>query len=615
MAAGSAIKAGRAVVEIFSDTTRLERGLTGASRKLGKFSAGAARMGGAIMGAGSAMAAPFAVSVGMFMKEGDKLGKMAARTGVSVESLSQIDFAAGQSGSSLETFERAIRRMQATIGDESADTKVFDQYGISIANLKGLDPEKQFLAIADAVSAITDPTIAAAAANRLFGRSGTELIPMMSKGAQGIRDYMQEADRLGLTMSTTDAQAAERLTDAMDVVGRTIKRAAVSVGASLSPTLENLSGIIGTGTAKLSGWINENRGMIVGAASLAAGLIVTGGTILGIGLVAKVAAIGIGLASTAVGILGTTIGLVASPLGAAVLLIGGIGYLAAKQFGLTEVASQKLGKVFGTVKDDALTAFGGIKAALASGDFGAAAEIAGAMIELQWTRASGAVLEVWENVKAGLSSVWDGLADSWQQFTNFLGNSMDLAVDRIIEGFDRVRDAALVATIRQAHGDQVANMMETGKAIARGHAQGSNTAERDLRRQTRESELDGLRSRVQQTQQGFASNTVEKMKAAQERVDKAKAKLGSLSSASVEKEKVAKAARAAAANEPASTSSPNKFAGLTGTTQTGVAGRLAYSSLVSAGQDDNPVPLLGQIKTEMERTTSAVTALAAGGYE
>lgn len=101
MASASAIRAGRAVVEIFADDSKLMRGLARSKNQLNKFAASAGRMGGAIFGGGVALAAPFVAATKTFMTQGDRIGKMAARTGMDVEALSEIDFATSQSGSTL----------------------------------------------------------------------------------------------------------------------------------------------------------------------------------------------------------------------------------------------------------------------------------------------------------------------------------------------------------------------------------------------------------------------------------------------------------------------------------------------------------------------------------
>ncbi len=78
-------------------------------------------MGLKLAAQGSAVAAPLLASTKVFFRMGDDLAKMSARTGFSVETLSELAFAANLSGAGMEDLEKSIRRMQATIVDAAQD--------------------------------------------------------------------------------------------------------------------------------------------------------------------------------------------------------------------------------------------------------------------------------------------------------------------------------------------------------------------------------------------------------------------------------------------------------------------------------------------------------------
>ena len=66
MANSSAIKAGRAFVELFADDSKLVSGLKRAKARLSAFGAGIGVMGGRLMGAGAAAAVPFGLGAREF---------------------------------------------------------------------------------------------------------------------------------------------------------------------------------------------------------------------------------------------------------------------------------------------------------------------------------------------------------------------------------------------------------------------------------------------------------------------------------------------------------------------------------------------------------------------
>ena len=127
-----------------------------------------------------------------------------------------------QSGADMETLEAGLRRMQKVVveaadGSEAArDT--LQKLGIAVGDLKALTPDEQFKLIADKLSKIENPALRAALAMDIFGKSGTKLLPLMNDGAAGIEALQEKARRLGLTISTEDAQAAEEFGDTLDVL-------------------------------------------------------------------------------------------------------------------------------------------------------------------------------------------------------------------------------------------------------------------------------------------------------------------------------------------------------------------------------------------------------------
>ncbi|MFB3892449.1 MAG: hypothetical protein ACE15C_10560, partial [Phycisphaerae bacterium] len=167
-------------------------------------------------------------STKVFSKMGDDLAKMSARTGFSVETLSELGFAADLSGASMEVLENGIRKMQRTLVDAAQGSKsaqdALAMLGLAVADLAGLSPEEQFKLIADRLAKIEDLTIKAAAAMELFGRNGTELLPMLSGGAAGIERLQEQARKLGLTISTEDAKAAERFNDILSIMWKVLKQ-------------------------------------------------------------------------------------------------------------------------------------------------------------------------------------------------------------------------------------------------------------------------------------------------------------------------------------------------------------------------------------------------------
>ncbi len=73
--------------------------------------------------------------------------------------------------------------------------------------------------IAAAIAKIENPTMRNAAAMGIFGKSATEIVPMIRGDIKGL---IGEAKSLGVVMSSADVDAAAKLGDAMDKLGAVV---------------------------------------------------------------------------------------------------------------------------------------------------------------------------------------------------------------------------------------------------------------------------------------------------------------------------------------------------------------------------------------------------------
>ena len=144
-----------------------------------------------MMAIGGAITAAFVGATMNFAKTAEELANMSARTGIGVEELQRLVYAAKTSGSSLEGLETSVKRMQVAIASGSS---AFKDLSISLAELKTLSPDQQLKRILAAIAAIPDPAKRAAAAIEIFGREGTDLLPMLEGGAEGFNRLTGEAN-------------------------------------------------------------------------------------------------------------------------------------------------------------------------------------------------------------------------------------------------------------------------------------------------------------------------------------------------------------------------------------------------------------------------------------
>jgi hypothetical protein len=436
MSATREIRAGKAFVEL-ALKDRLQRGLNQAAKRLQAFGKTVNRIGAGLLAGSAALATPLAAGVHVFTEWGDQLAKMSQRTGISVASLSELTHAAQQSGASVEELENAIKLLQknllAAAGGSKSATRALSAVGLSVDDLVRLDPEHQFLAVADALSKVPDPSRRAALALQLLGGAGTRLLPMLADGLVGIEALREEARRLGLAMSDADAQMAVRLGDALANLGTSVKMLAFQIGAALAPTLLQLVRFTLAAASGLIRLVREHRVAVVAMAALAAIVATGGGLLVAFGsscILVSFALSGLSamatIAAAAIAALDVVLAVLLSPI---VLIVGGVLALVAALAALALWATGLGAKLwnlatsgFGMLVAGAKNAAAGIRDALLGGDIELAAQILLLSLKLAWLHGLHAVEDLLLRFTLRAQSVWEGLMDSLvKAFLSFSG--------------------------------------------------------------------------------------------------------------------------------------------------------------------------------------------------
>ncbi len=252
MATSRAIEAARAFVRITGEDSRLRKtvasvktrlmSLTTTAMAAGKAISGAmlaTGIGALVTGVGAATA-----SVRQFADMAGGLDDAAKRTGASAEALSQLRYAAEQNGATLDDVEKAMRRLGDVMSDvekgSKTSTMALDAVGLSLADLEGLTVDQRLQAVMGQLAKIEDPSRRSALAMDLLGRSGANLAKLTGTGAEGIAALRAEADALGMTVSTEQAEQAAAFGDTWNRLTATLSGVGKVIGSAVMPYLTSM---------------------------------------------------------------------------------------------------------------------------------------------------------------------------------------------------------------------------------------------------------------------------------------------------------------------------------------------------------------------------------------
>lgn len=466
-----AIRAGRAFVEIFGDDSKLQQTFAGVQRRMRAFGRSLTTIGAGLVGGAQTILAPLTAAAFAFGKAGAALDDASGRTGASVEALSELSFAAEQSGASLSDVEAGLRGMArftktAAAGGKSA-VATLKALGISAGELDGMSPDQQMARLADGLARIEDPTKRAALAMQVFGKSGTTLLPMFADGAAGLEALRKQARDLGVVMSTEDAKAAAEFDDAMAALWTQAKQIVVTIGSAVAPVFTTAARLLQTLAKSAIDFVKENREVIRIAFFAAVGVTVFGTAMIAAGIACTALATAVGGFAAVLGAIAAAVSFLISPIGLLTVAVVGLGAGIVHTSGAGAAAIEWLKDAFGALAAESGMAFDAIKAALAGGDFGAAARVLWSTLKMWFTKGKSEILSIWQSIRDPMLKTWfdiqEAIGGAWIKTVTFIGRKLDEMSGGILKAWNSLV-GELAALSLEAEGFLTGD--ETTKAAA-----------------------------------------------------------------------------------------------------------------------------------------------------
>ncbi|ANH49923.1 endolysin [Propionibacterium phage PFR2] len=359
--------------------------------------------------------------------------------GVTTDDASRLGYAAKQSNVNTDAFANSMKIMEKNIGGAagatSGATKVLQGLGVQTRDAAGnMRPMTDLLPdIAAKFKTMPDGADKTAAAMKIFGRSGADMVPMLNKGSDGIKDLMAQSDKFGNTIGKDQATAFAKSKASQKEWNASLEGLKVSIGSQILPILTAATNMIRQkvipAVVDVTKFVTQHKTEISSTAKVLVPIISVitgvGGALVMIGKVAS----GVKATAGAVKLLGnsfksmSTVGLIVRVIGLIIAalaslyatspkfraFVNGIGTAIKNTFGavigwFTGSLVPGFKKVWGTISDVFKTAGRALGTAFkAVGDvFSSIAKGIGKVMNWLW---KSVIQPVWNGIKVAISVV------------------------------------------------------------------------------------------------------------------------------------------------------------------------------------------------------------------
>jgi hypothetical protein len=250
-----ALSAGTISLAVLPDTkefgANLKSGLLGKTAGVGE-GMGSAILGGLKSMAGPIMAVTAAFGIEKLVEGSVKAFESLAGTtrgmqriiGGTSEEVSGLAGAMKLSGVSADNVTGTLtifsKKLAAAAGDAKTSASMTAALGTSFKDAHGnLLPMSDLLpAVADRFKDMPNGIEKTALATQLFGRSGTQMIPFLNKGSEGIGELTAKAKDMGLVLDDASMNSFAESKKAQREFDATMQGLSVTIGSALLPVIE-----------------------------------------------------------------------------------------------------------------------------------------------------------------------------------------------------------------------------------------------------------------------------------------------------------------------------------------------------------------------------------------
>jgi hypothetical protein len=224
---------------ILTAVDRTSAAFASAKRNLNDLSTSAAAIGarlGPILGTvGLLSTALGAISFTNIVRGIDALNDVKDATGASIENLSALEDIGDRTGTSFDVVSTSLVKLNGVLKDVNPDSpaaRAIKQIGLNAEELRRLDPAEALRRVSVALAGFADDGDKARIVQELFGRSIKDVAPFLND--------LAKAGQLNATVTTEQAEAAEKFNQQLLSLEKNTKDAARGIASQFVPALNQI---------------------------------------------------------------------------------------------------------------------------------------------------------------------------------------------------------------------------------------------------------------------------------------------------------------------------------------------------------------------------------------
>ena len=384
-------------------------------------------------------------------KAADDLNTLSKVTGIGTQNLQKYSYAADLVDVSTESIAKANKKLgqnayNAANGSK-AQAEAFEKLGVSVTDADGnlRDSEDIFQDTITALGKMDNETERNALAQKLMGKSASELNPLIEDGGETykmVADTLKKYDLDFVDQETLDkANEFNDELDTMKLIGSVaLAQVGSQLAATLAPALEKVVGWIG----KLANWLTSLDPKVLTIIGTVAGIIAVLAPVL---LFLGKMSFAISSIISLVGTIGPALAGVMATLGPVILIIGALvaaGILLYKNWDKIKAKATEIWEhvktTFETLKKDVITIWNGIKAFFI--------KVVNAIIVpivTKFNNLKTKIATIWTNIKTKITTTWTniktGVTDAVNAVRDKISKTFGAVKDKVSDVWGKIKKA------------------------------------------------------------------------------------------------------------------------------------------------------------------------------